>query len=330
MYVERLSEKSYRVRKSINSRKYTLLFDHKPSEREVNKRLAEAIQDDDGFIGKGSFLEYANKYIDERRNVLSPSSILTYERMVRNLSSDLSGCPIDKVDQSIIQEEINKYAENHAPKTVRSLHGFISAILAEYRPKLVLRTTLPQKEVKAVYCPSRHDISRILEMAKGTEDSIPFQLGILSLRRSEVCALDMSDLQGNELWIHRNMVYYKGWQVKECGKTDASNRTIVLPDSLVKEITDQGYFFKYTPPKLLEHLRKYQKALDIPEFRFHDLRHYFASYASTFMPEADVMALGGWKSDYVFKQIYRESMDEQRKKSAKEYINRMFGNYGVQ
>ena len=126
----------------------------------------------------------------------------------------------------------------------------------------------------------------------------------------------MDDLKGNELHIHADLVWNKKWIRKETAKTDAGNRTIYLPDRLVDEINGKGYFFKYSPNKLLEHLNAYQKELGIPKFRFHDLRHYFASYASTIMPEADVMALGGWKSDYVFKQIYRESMKDKRKASA--------------
>ena len=101
-------------------------------------------------------------------------------------------------------------------------------------------------------------------------------------------------------------------------------RTIYLPATLVSEIEQTGYFFKYSPNKLAEHLHIYQDKLNIPRFRFHDLRHYFASYASTIMPESDAMALGGWKSDFVFKQIYRESMKDKRKASAELFNNSIF------
>ena len=172
--------------------------------------------------------------------------------------------------------------------------------------------------------PSQDDIRALLSAAKQTEDSIGFQLGVLSLRRGEICALEMSDLKGNELHVHATMVWNRGWIRKETPKTDAGNRIVYLPQSLVDEINEKGYFFKYSANKLNEHLHKYQKDLGIPRFRFHDLRHYFASYASTIMPESDAMALGGWRSDFIFKQVYRESMAEKRKSSAEKYLQDMF------
>lgn len=314
MKIEKLPSGSYRVRKMYKGQTFTLVYDHKPSQKEVIDSLAEKMKE--ANVCNGTFKYYATDYIKSRSNVLSPSSVHTYERLIKAISDDFNGQRLSDITQADVQKEINRYAEDHAPKTVRSLHGFVAAVLGAYRPQLVLRTTLPQKIIKEAYLPSEEDVKAILNKAKGTEDSIAFQLGVLSMRRSEICALTMDDLDGNELHIHRNLVWHNKWIIKETPKTDAGNRIIYLPDALVKEINDKGYFFKFSPNKLLEHLNKYQKDLGIPQFRFHDLRHYFASYASTIMPEADAMALGGWKSDYVFKQVYRESMKDKRKNSA--------------
>lgn len=322
MKIEKLPSGSYRVRKMYKGQMFTLIFDQKPSQKEVIEALSAKMQESQ--VGKGTFNYYAEDYIKSRTNVLSPSSVLTYERYIRAISDEFNSIRIGNITQADIQKEINRYAENHAPKTVRSLHGFIASVIGAYRPQLMLRTTLPQNVITEDYLPTQEDIKAILDAAKGTEDSIGFQLGVLSLRRCEVCALTMDDLNGNELHIHRNLVWNKKWIIKETPKTDAGNRTVYLPDALVKEIQDKGYFFKYSPNKLLEHLNKYQDKLGIPRFTFHDLRHYFASYASTIMPESDAMALGGWKSDHVFKQVYRESMKEKRKESAKKF-NEFFG-----
>lgn len=323
MKIEALPSGSYRVTKMYKGKRYRVTFDHKPTDKEVTIALAEKMQDTNNGK-KGSFEHFARDYISSRSNILSPSSVLTYERLINVISDDFKALNLYDISQTDVQKEINDYARTHAPKTVRALHGFISSILASYRPQFNLRTTLPQKIQRESYLPSQEDIKAIMNAAKGTEDSIGFQLGVLSLRRGEICALEMSDLNGNELHIHATMVWNKGWIRKETAKTDAGNRTIYLPDNLVEEIQKKGYFFKYSPNKLNEHLQKYQKELNIPQFRFHDLRHYFASYASTIMSEADAMALGGWKSDHIFKQVYRESMADKRKSSAKKYLKDMF------
>lgn len=313
---------SYRLRKTIDGKRHYVTFDHEPDDYEIYKAFEEFIWNKNR--DKCTIETYINKYIDSKRNVLSPSSITTYERFLGVISDDFLKIPLFELTQIDVQEEINRYAKNHAPKSTKSLHGFIASVIGLFRPEFVLRTTLPQNIKKPKYTPSREDIEAILKAARPTEDYVGFCLGAYGLRRSEVCALEMDDLEGNKLHIHANMVWSKGWKKKESPKTDESNRIVYLPDKLAKLIRKQGFFFKYTPPKLNEHLHKYQDDLGIPRFRFHDLRHFFASYASTIMPEADVMALGGWKSDHIFKRIYRESLEDNRKKSADLFNKKLF------
>lgn len=312
MKIEKISEKSYRVRKQINGERITLMFDHKPTQLEVILALSSCADDKDGKIAD-TFQTCAVSYIESKTNVISPKTIKTYYSLLdASIDEDFKNKRIDKITQFDIQSLINKYAENHSPKTVHNLHGFVFGVIKQFRPNMNIHTTLPQKRPHDPYTPSEDDIKRILDASKNDlPNHICFQLGIMGMRRSEILALTISDLKGNTLTIDKAMVQNKDgqWVIKST-KTAAGTRKLFVPDSLVKEIKKQGYIYNRHPNKMYRALIRYQDKLGIPHFRFHDLRHFFASYAhSQGISDADIMASGGWKSDYTMKQIYRHEMN---------------------
>ena len=316
--LEKIGSSTYRYRKMIKGKIIRINFDHKPTEREVTLRLAECIQEEGG---KADTLRHCiTDHISSREDILDPNSKRTYNNFISVLSDKLLDKNIYEITQTDIQKEINRHAATHAPKTTRSLHGFLSSIFKVYRPQFVLRTSLPHPDKTPRFRPNNANIKVILKEVEGTEYSIPYQLGILGLRRGEICALTLNDLKENELTINKTVYFSKGngWLIKNSPKTDESNRTILIPESLANEIRENGKIFDGDPKRLNKHLHRIQDKLEIPRFRFHDLRSYFASYASTLnIPEADVMKMGGWKSDFVFKRLYRESIEESYKESSK-------------
>ena len=314
MKAEILPSGSYRIKKVVKGVTYRVTFDHKPSQKEITLALAEKIQDEG--VRNGSFYKYAKEYIQNKKGVVSPATIRTYNTKLEQLSEGFRNENIYEIDSNKVQSEISLFAEDHAPKTTKTLYGFISSVLTAYRPSLKLRVTLPQNIVKKEYEPTNEDIKKLLEHAKNTAYSVPFQLGILGCRRAEICAASIDDLDGNKLWIHRAKVYNGKWTIKESPKTDASNRIILLPDSLADQIRKQGYIYNGHPNALNKAIHRYQKKLGIPDFKFHALRSYFASYAHSLgIPDADIMAIGGWETDHIMKKVYRKSMEESKKHS---------------
>ncbi len=308
MKIEQRPSGKYRVRKMVNGVVTSITFEHKPSQAEVIRAMSEQLKT---VPKKGCFLNCANSYIKSKTNVISPSTIKGYTSILNSIPEDFRLLEINDITQVDIQTVINDYAQDHTPKTVRNLHGFISAVLRQFRPDMVIYTTLPQKREYEHYTPSEGDIKMILD---ATQDKpfyhIPFQLGIMGLRRSEVCALTMDDINGNTLTINKAMVkdVNNNWVIKQT-KTLAGTREIYIPDSLVSEIEQYGKIYEGEPTTLLYGLNKLQDKLGIPRFRFHDLRHFFASYAhSKGISDADIMASGGWKSDYTMKSVYRHDM----------------------
>lgn len=205
---------------------------------------------------------------------------------------------------------------------MRNFHGFISSILGIFRPDMKIYHS-SNKAKKEPYIPSDDDVRRILETSKGTEYEIPLILACYGLRRSEISALTQEDIEGDVLHENKAIVLDENnkWVIKAT-KTTESTRDIVIPEELAKKIIKQGYVYKGHPNSILRFLDKTQKELSIPCSSLHKLRHYFASKMSAMnIPDADIMRMGGWKTDHIMKDVYRHSMidkDERAKREAAE------------
>lgn len=327
MKIDRVSANTYRVRKTYKKQEYVVYFDHKPSEREVLTAMSERLSSSEDKSLKGSFEDYCNKYIDSKSNILSPSTLGGYRKITRSISETFKKKNIYNIEQIDIQNEVNRYAEDHSPKSVRNLHGFISAVLGVFRPNLTISTALPQKKKFDRNLPTTEEVKKILEASKGTPYHIPFQLAVLGLRRSEICAATPEDIHGNYLTINKTRIYDKDNHLttRDNTKTTESTREIYLPDDLVEEIKQAGTIYDLTPPMLVKTLHKYQDELKINHFRLHDLRAYYVSYAHSLgIPDVYIMKSGGWKTDYVMKSVYRNALKDQEAEMQKKYIDGMF------
>ena len=318
--VEKLPSGSFRIRKQINGKNIQIVFDHKPSQTEIINALSNKA---DVAPVKGTFQSCAMLYIESKANVISPSTIGGYESILRNLPKGFKNKKISSITQVDIQTLVNDYASNHKAKSVYNMHGFVVAVLKQFRPSMVINSTLPKKVPNEGYIPTENDIRKILDASVGSVYHIPFQLAIMGLRRSEVCALTLDDIdtENNLLTINKAMVRDEDkpnkWTIKTGAKSESSNRTIYIPDSLINEIMENGKVYDGYPGQILKNLHRYQDMLGLPRFRLHDARHFFASFAhSQGVSDADIMATGGWKSDYTMKSIYRHEMKQKQAQKA--------------
>ena len=76
----------------------------------------------------------------------------------------------------------------------------------------------------------------------------------------------------------------------------------------------EGRVVKCTPNQLT---RRFQRAIQfsgLPHFRFHDLRHYSASFMHAIgIPDSYIMERGGWQTDNVMKTVYRHTLNDRVK-----------------
>ncbi|MCR5108531.1 MAG: site-specific integrase, partial [Lachnospiraceae bacterium] len=65
------------------------------------------------------------------------------------------------------------------------------------------------------------------------------------------------------------------------------------------------------PAWITENFTNTLNKLDIPHFRFHDLRHYSASIMHALGASDEcIMNRGGWATDHALKEHYRGNMSE--------------------
>lgn len=325
MKIEKLPSGSYRIRKMYKGKSYQIVTDYKPTQKEAIQMMAEELEKTGSKTSCFTFKEAAKNYVNMKKNILSPRTVKEYSEMTGRFPEWFNSLMVLEVSQLEINRLVNELSKTKSPKTVRNYHGFISAVLGTFNPGLKISTTLPQKVKNEPYIPSDEDVRRILEYAKGTEYEIPLVLACYGMRRSEICALTPDDIEGDILKIRKAKVLGedKKWVIKTT-KTTSSTREIIIPMEIADKIREQGYVYKGHPNTLTSHLEKAQECLNIPKFSLHKLRHYFASKMSSLgIPEADILRMGGWESDYIMKSVYRHSMMEKEERAKREAAEKL-------
>lgn len=322
MYIEQLpSKKSYRITEMRRGVRVRITVDHKPTDKEAKELIDRKL----GIVNENtSFKNAAETYIDSKSNILSPSSIRGYRSIVGHLPENFLNAPICSINKPTLQILINKLSSEYKPKTVRNTSAFIMSVLKFFDIE-VKSPSLPAKEIKIDYIPTEEDIKRILSEVKGTKYEVPFVLGTLGLRRSEICALEKEDLNGNVLTINKALVLneHNEWTLKHTTKTDKSTRTVIVPDYIAELIKKDGAC-PCTPHSLYWKLQRVQMKLDIPRFPFHKLRHFFASYLhDNGFTDKQIQEIGGWATGNIMKSVYQHAMSMD---SAKSEASNLIGN----
>jgi len=315
MYIEKLKSGNYRITQTEKGKRYRITLDHKPTNSEALKLLAEIINKAPVTSSNMTFDDAAKAYIESKSNILSPATIRGYNNIRRNLPEGFLKTHIYDITSLKVQSAINDMAGLKSPKTLQNYASFIVTVL-ESAGIDVKHPQTPQKEKKIPYIPSTEDVQRIFAHIKGKEEEIAIILAAYGLRRSEIAALTLSDLEGNTLTINKAMVQDEAqkWVIKGTKTTD-STRTVVIPSDIADMIRERGTIYNKMPYTINQDLHRAQRELGIPQFSLHKLRHFFASYAHDLgFSDKAIQEMGGWRSDSILKTVYTHAMDVEKKK----------------
>lgn len=255
-------------------------------------------------------------YIDAKKGVLSANTVRGYTSYQKTWMDDIADMPVDKIDKTRLQLWVAKVSDGRSPKTVQNIIGLLSSSYKFVTGKSIT-LTLPQAQKPDLYTPVDKDIEVLLDHVRGKDLEIAIMLSAFcSLRRGEICALTRDDFKDGMVHVSKNMArtVNGGWEIKT-PKTPGSDRWVPVPDVVWKLIQGkEGRIIDCHPDALSNRFKRAVRFSHLEHFRFHDLRHYYASTAHYLgVPDAYIMANGGWATDNVMKRVYREALKDKQK-----------------
>ena len=283
--------------------------------------------------------EAFESYIEARVNVLSPSTINTYDQQARCYLQELMPLKLSQLNDEIIQKAISYEASRLAPKTVHNISGLLSKVLKEYHKSYSYSADLPQKEKSTIYVPTEQEVKTLIEYVKNRNEKVYIPLLIIvcfGLRRSEICGLKWKDINFENQTMHIERALVKGRNRKDYEKTTksyAGTRTLPMPDYLtqaLKEAKEHALSEQVTTmtgAAIYNRFKRCLKELGIPHFRLHDLRHYNASVMLAMnIPNKYAAARMGHATDEMLKNVYQHIM-EHKKTQTDNQMTEYFDNF---
>ena len=264
--------------------------------------------------------EWLEKWLSEYKvNTIRASTLERYSRDIANhviprlgykkisfiTTNDIQKMYVDIKENGRIKNR-EKHGSVLSDSMVRSIHMMLHQAFEDaVKERLISKnptkgTTIPKKSHAEMQVLNKEQMDRFFEEIDKDEIWRDFFYTELTtgLRRGEICGLKWCDFDEKHgtLSVCRNATAKKGGGVSIGEtKTDTGNRLIYLPESTVKmlkkrkkhALTEWIFSNPYRPEDPLlpnsayQKLKKILKKAELPNIRFHDLRHTFATHALT-------------------------------------------------
>lgn len=304
MKPRKLPSGSWNVRIMCNGKSYSFTD---PDKRRVMRMASDFADDYRRKMDNPTLLERMREYVAENAERLSPSTVRSYNGMIRMIEERTPRIANKRLSAITEQDVSDIVRPLRTLKTKRNYVNFIHACTGKSAGKLTGVSS------KRVHVPTELEVKGLLQIFRNTELEIPIMLAAYGgLRRGEICALRMSDIDGDFVHVRRAVVRDPSgeWVTKD-PKTASSVRSVLLPHFVIERIREQGYITHLLPSQVSNRFWKKQRNLGIPPYCFHSLRHFHASYLHYLnIPDAYIMQRGGWSTPSVMQSIYRHALED--------------------
>lgn len=295
-------------------------------------RNAEDWEDsyNDNLTAGVSVLNAIDKYISDRENVLSPSTVKSYEQ-VKQYFAPLFEKDALEVRSEDIQPIVNELAVSVKGKTIRNRISLLLSALEYVGNDRKFKLRYPQVVKAKTQSPENEDVRRLLRDADEELKLAICLAAFTTLRRSEVCGLKYEDILRDlkKVSVHRACVIGKDkkFHYKDMPKNANSVRTVDLPPevlAIIPEGDPSEYIIKSNPDAITKRFVRLRNRLGL-KCRYHDLRHFAATFRSEIkIPSKYIEADGGWGNESkILQSVYDNVLESSRKKYSKqvnEYI----------
>lgn len=304
MKPRRLPSGAWNCRVMIDGQSYS--FTH--ADKKTVVRMASDFADEyRRKMDNPTLLERMREYVAENTERLSPSTVRSYNGMIRMIEERTPRIANKRLSAITEQDVSDIVRPLRTLKTKRNYVNFIHACTGKSAGKLTGVSS------KRVHVPTELEVKGLLQIFRNTELEVPIMLAAYGgLRRGEICALRMSDIDGDFVHVSRAVVRDPSgaWVTKD-PKTASSVRSVLLPHFVIERIREQGYITHLLPSQVSNRFWKKQRNLGIPPYCFHSLRHFHASYLHYLnIPDAYIMQRGGWSTPSVMQSIYRHALED--------------------
>ena len=275
-----------------------------------------------------------DEYIQLRSSVLSPSTLMAYNSYRSHRFQPYMNRKVAEIDRRTLQRMVNDESRQVSAKTVKNAWALVSASLAEYGVDTA-GINLPQVPRRERPYLTGAEILKFCEAVMGEPCEIPALLALCSLRRSEIYALDWSDvdLKHNTIFVRRATVKGEaGFVTKETTKTETSTRVvpIIIPqlaDALERGEAKSGRVVSGHPNTLYHQIKRVCAKHGLPDVSPHSLRHSFASLSYELgINELETMKMGGWRDLGTMRKIYTH-LSERQLSDAAERLTGFFSHF---
>lgn len=324
MKAERLPSGNYRVRATYtaNGKKHTESFTAPTAEEALYmaakyKKDKQRLQRCDLTVG-----EAMDMYINDRNAILSPSTIVSYQKIRRNNLQGLMGIKVQDITQEDIQRAVNVDAKIRAPKTIRCAHGLLCAVLKVYRKDFAVSTVLPRLHQSEMEIPEQDIVTKLINACQSQDIKVAIMLAaMLGLRRSEISALKWDDVDGTTIRVDEAIVLGEDGLVTKAPKSKSGHRKVEAPKALIDEINKlprkSDLILNMTPNAISSKWQRLKRETGV-KCRFHDLRHYYASVMLALgVPDKYAMERMGHATPDMLKRVYQHIMVDKRNEVAK-------------